>query len=211
MEKRGELLFAKAWILCEGVTEEQLVPALFELREQKTVFDFGISCIGVNGKKNYSGFLKPAYNTGIPVHIISDSDGSTKQTVELQINKLKEETKAEKEIDRLVSVSFLKNKNNFEMELLNESDLKDEIIAALVLFETGDSENQKYIQAKRKELKSLSNEEILKKMTAGESKKSKYAGFLADIIRANPNKKKPEQMTPEAVRECFDKILERLK
>ena len=212
ISKRGELLFAKAWILCEGVTEEQLIPALFELREKKTVFDLGISCIGVNGRENYSGFLKPAYNTGIPVHIISDSDGSTKQKVESKINKLKEETKAEKEIDRLVSVSFLKNKNDFEMELLNESDLKDEIIEALVLFETGDSENQKSsIQDKRKELKNLSDEEILKKMTGGKSKKSKYAGFLADIIRANPNKKKPEQMTPEAVRECFDKILERLK
>ena len=205
ISKRGELLFARAWILCEGITEEQLVPAMFELRERKAIFDLDISCIGANGK-NYPGFLKLAYNMGIPAHIISDSDGSSKKEAESQINKLKKEAKARKEIDQLVSASFLKNKNSFEMELLNELSLKDEIIEALV--KASGSENPKHIQAERKKLKSLSNEEILHKI---ERSKAKYSGFLADLIRANPNEKKPEDMIPEAVIKCFDKILERLK
>ena len=209
ISRRGELLFARAWVLFEGITEEQLVPAMFELKEKKTAFDLGISCIGADGK-NYFGFLRLAYNMGIPAHIISDSDGSTKEEVESQINKLKKETGIEEEIDQLVSVSFLKNKNDFEMELLNELSLKDEIIEALILVEANDSENQRYIQAKRKEIESLSNEKILDKMRMKNNKAS-YASFLADIIRANPNKKKPEDMIPKAVIECFDKILERMK
>ena len=208
ISKRGELLFARAWILFEGITEEQLIPAMFEKwLKQKTVFDLGISCIGVNGK-NYSGFLNLAYNMGIPVHIISDNDSQTKTFVERTIEKLEEKISPEEEISRIVSVSFLTTGNNFEKELLNELDLKDEIIEALTSVETSGSENPQSIQAKRKKLEKLPNKEILGKMG---NNKAQYAGFLADIIRENPNGKKEEKMIPQAVRDCFDKILERLK
>ena len=295
--KRGELLFAKAWILFEGITEEQLIPAMLELKEGKTAFDLGISCIGVNGK-NYLGFLKLAYNMGIPVHIISDSDGSSKKEVESQIDKLKKwvesiakeelekanteynETQAEynakrpeynqnfdkadqeldkafseddkvkidkansqyekrdkewdegiskrdkgerqfqkaqsdtmkklNEIDHLIGASFLKGENDFEMELLNELNLKDEIIKALILVETNESENQKYKQAKRKEMERLSEKDILKKMQSKNNKAS-YSSFLADIIKENPNEKKPRDIIPKAVWQCFNRILERIK
>ncbi len=207
ISKSGELLFAKAWILCEGITEEQLIPAMFELRGAKTIFDLNISCVSVNGK-NYLGFLKLAYNMGIPTHIISDNDDSTRQGVESEIKKLKQAIGSEREVEQLISASFLEKGNELETELLNELNLKAEIIESLILFETKDSSKPEYVKAKRKELESLSNKEILDKM---KKKKAQYSGFLADIIRTNPNKKKPEDMTPQAVRECFDKILERFK
>ena len=198
---KGELLFAKAWILCEGITEEQLIPVMFELKNQETVFNLGISCVSVNGR-NYSGFLKLAFSMGIPIHIISDNDNSTKKKVEDQINKLKNEIEAGEEFDQLISTSFLKDTNNFEKELLNEMNLKEEIIEALTLA------NPQHTQAKKKELESLENDKILDKMNKN---KAQYAGFLADMIRKNPNKKKPEDMIPKAVEECFDKILEKIR
>ena len=203
--KRGELLFAKAWILCEGITEEQLIPAMFELRKQKPAFDFGISCVGVNGK-NYSGFLKLALNMEIPVCIISDNDSSTKKNVKSQIEKLSKITGA-KNFNELVNPFFLKDKNNLEADLLNnELDLKDEIIEALI--KTKGIEKQKYIQAKKEEMKKLSKGGILNKM---KENKASYSSFLADIIRENPNGKQPEEIIPEAVWKCFDKILELIK
>ena len=49
---RGEILFSRALILCEGMTEEQVIPAMFEIfSEGNSLFNLSVSCIGVGGKK----------------------------------------------------------------------------------------------------------------------------------------------------------------
>lgn len=177
---RGDILFARAWILCEGITEEQIIPAMFEILEKKSLSNFGICCVGINGK-HYSVFLKLAHNMGIPAYIISDNDSSTKQEVTAQIEAFKIQTK-----EAFNDIFFLTDGNNFEKELLNTLSLKEEIIETLVYLETDGSNNENYVKEKKKEISKLNLEQILNKM---EKSKAAYSGFLSDIIRENPRKK----------------------
>ncbi|TOK94956.1 ATP-dependent endonuclease, partial [Vibrio parahaemolyticus] len=77
MRLRGDILFSKALILFEGVSEEQILPAMFERYFDCSPFEVGVSCIAVGGK-NYKPFIKMAGSFGIPVFIVSDNDGTTK-------------------------------------------------------------------------------------------------------------------------------------
>ena len=202
ISRHGDILFAHCWILCEGSTEEQVIPALFELWEQKTLFDCGISCIGVGGKKNYIAFLKFAHNIGIPVYIISDNDQlqknnqSTKEVVNNQIKRFNTYSKT-----NFKNVFFLSSSNDFENEVLLS--LKDEIILAMIQEKTGDSDNAQYKIAKENEIKKWQNSKIQQEM---KNNKGDYSSFLADIIRKNLNQKKPEKIVPKAILDCFKKI-----
>ena len=203
ISRRGDILFSRSWILCEGITEEQIIPALFEIWKQKTLFDFGISCIGVNGK-NYNHFLKLAYNMGIPVYIISDNDtknnNSTKEEVLSQVNEIKEEIEK-----NFCDIFFLSKGNNFEDELLEKADLKEEIGQALI--RGVDTDNENYIRKKLNETKEWTTQTIKEKI---KNSKAYYSSFLADVIRENPNKKDPKKMIPKSILKCFNKIKEDL-
>jgi putative ATP-dependent endonuclease of OLD family len=76
IHSRGEILFSKALILCEGETEEQALPVLFEKYFESEFFVLGVSVIGVGGSgKKYLPFLKFAKDFEIPVFIFSDGEG----------------------------------------------------------------------------------------------------------------------------------------
>jgi putative ATP-dependent endonuclease of OLD family len=90
ISKKGEILFARALILAEGITEEQVIPAICDLYTNKSLFALGISCVSVSGK-NYAPFVKLACSLGIPTYIISDNDGSTKTEIESQLKKIRDE------------------------------------------------------------------------------------------------------------------------
>lgn len=82
LNTRGELLFAKAFVLFEGETEEQALPILAkEYFGGQNAFDFGISFVGVGGKNSYAPFLNMAKFLDIPVFILSDGDGNTEAEV----------------------------------------------------------------------------------------------------------------------------------
>ena len=49
IHSRGEILFSKALILCEGETEEQALPMLFEKYFESECFVLGVNVIGVGG------------------------------------------------------------------------------------------------------------------------------------------------------------------
>jgi len=75
IHSRGEILFSKALILCEGETEEQALPMLFEKYFGSECFVLGVSVIGVGGKgKKYLPFLKFTKDFEIPVFIFSDGE-----------------------------------------------------------------------------------------------------------------------------------------
>lgn len=198
--KRGEILFSRALILCEGITEEQLIPAMFEMYLGKSLNSLGISCISVGGK-NYPPFVKLACSFGIPTFIVSDNDGSTKREIEAQLRRLKKETGIQLGAN-IFGISYLGNGNDLEAELL-QTGIKDEIILALALAETNGTKNLRYKEAKLKELNTLLEEEILTRMR---DSKSSYSGFLADVLRENPNKKNLNEMLPSAVIEAFDTV-----
>lgn len=83
MHSRGEILFSKALVLCEGETEEQALPMLFQKYFDNEAFVLGVSFIGVGGSgKKYLPFLTFARDFSIPVFIFSD--GEDKVTKELK-------------------------------------------------------------------------------------------------------------------------------
>nr|MDA3807928.1 AAA family ATPase [Thiomicrorhabdus sp.] len=58
MQSRGEIIFSKALVLCEGETEEQSLPLLFKKYFGHDPFVLGVSFIGVGGSgKKYLPFL----------------------------------------------------------------------------------------------------------------------------------------------------------
>lgn len=202
LARRGEILFAHALILCEGMTEEQIIPAMFEVfSDGHSLFSRGISCISVGGSKNYAPFVKLACSFGIPVFIISDNDGKTKAEVERQIKKLADE-KLPLTADNF-GISYCGEKNDFEAELLNVLKMRDEINEALVLCETDDTENPQHRTAKEKKIKDLSDKDVLERMRKN---KTAYSGFLADVIRENPKGKKSEELIIQAALDAFKTI-----
>lgn len=201
MRFRGELLFSKAIILFEGVTEEQIIPAMFQVYFGKSTFSLGINCISVGGK-NYSPFIKMASSFGIPVIAISDNDKKTHEEIESQIEKIRGQKTFDLS-DEKFFVSYLNKDNDIEEELVSVLQLKEEIIEALIKTETRGSENKHYVQAKTKEISSLENIELADKLRCS---KASYAGYLADVIAKNPNFKKVEALLPRAVIDAFDKL-----
>lgn len=202
MMSRGDVLFAKALILFEGETEEQLIPAMFEqYNEGRSTFEKGVTCIGVTGQQ-YRPFVIFGCSLGIPVCIISDNDGNTKTKIESQVEKMRE--KDGLALDRnIFSLEFLSQNNDIEAELVNVLRIREEIIEALVSVKTRGSDNQRHIDSVRKEMNDLSDGDLLEEMRA---RKPAYAGFLSDVIRKNPKRRKKSELCPNAVRRTFRKV-----
>ena len=198
MAKRAEIIFARALILFEGMTEEQVFPAMFEIySEGKSLYELGISCISVGGK-NYAPFISLAYSLGIPTYIVSDNDGNTKQSIESQLrNKNLINLNS-----NLFGISYLSSGNDFEAELLNTIGLRNELISAFIN-ETDFISNEQLKAAQVIEITNLSDENLLKRMR---SSKTSYSGFLADILRDNPNGKNLTALIPLAVIDAFNAI-----
>lgn len=84
---RGEILFSNAIVLCEGETEEQALPLLFEKYFDSEAFRLGVNFSGVGGSgKRYLPFLTFARDLDIPIFIFSDGEAnivkSLKETYE---------------------------------------------------------------------------------------------------------------------------------
>jgi putative ATP-dependent endonuclease of OLD family len=203
MRFRGELLFSNALILFEGVTEEQIIPAMFQAYFGKSCFSLGINCISVAGK-NYPPFIKMAISFGIPVCIVSDNDGTTQNEIEAQLRKIKQNTSLTLSDDKFYC-SFLSEGKDIEAELVHVLALREEVIEALVKTETRGSDNANYVGAKTNELSALTDDDLVERMR---SLKASYAGFLADVIARNPNNRLVESLVPQAAIEVFNKIKE---
>ncbi len=203
MRFRGELLLSNALILFEGITEEQIIPVMFQAYFKKSCFSLGINCIGVSGK-NYSPFVKMALSFGIPVCILSDNDGDTQTEIKKQIEKIKQNTFLTLSADEF-HLSFLSDGNHMEAELIHILKLREEVIQALVKTGTNGNDNIQYCQAKRDELSRLSDNDLVIRMRES---KATCAGFLSIILADNPNNKSVEELVPTAVIEVFEKLKE---
>lgn len=71
---RGELIFSDCLILCEGITEERLLPAYFEKYFGVPYYEYGINIVSVDGYKNYVPFLQFAKSLNIDTFIFSDGE-----------------------------------------------------------------------------------------------------------------------------------------
>lgn len=202
LAKNGELLFAKCALLCEGMTEEQVIPAMIEIYFEKSTWNLGISCVNVAGKKSYKMFMNLVCSLGIPTSIISDCDGDTKKDVDGQINEIKKLCGVHL-TESNFNISYHGTGNDFEAELIAHG-LRDEIIEALVLFYTKGTPNEQYQrETKLKELNALNDEKLIEEMR---KKKTSYAGFLVDVLLENKNNKSVNQLVPPNIRANFDCI-----
>jgi putative ATP-dependent endonuclease of OLD family len=200
MSNNAELLFSSSLILCEGVTEEQVIPSMFAQKCGKEMHETGVTCISVSGK-NYAPFVKLACSLGIPTLIISDNDGNTAREVHAQLRRLRRETGLVLSED-IFSVEYLSLGNDIEAELLYLG-LRDELIDSLVLSETKGSENDRYVFAKYREIRGLIDIDLLIRLRAS---KASYAGFLGDIIRKNPYGRSKESLIPPTIIRGFTKV-----
>ena len=201
----SELFFSKVILLAEGVTEEQVLPALLQNYFSKNCSALGVNCVGINGK-SYAPCIKLAVSFGVPVCIISDNDGNTEQEIKSHINKVKKDYSIDLNAD-IFELKFLDKDNDFEAELLKMG-LRDEVIEALILTCQGAENNPRYREAKKKEFQSLSDIDLLAKLR---DCKAEYAGLLAEVILDNPYSKDFKSMLSPALFESFAKIEEWLK
>ena len=199
MRYRGELLFAKAIILFEGVTEEQLAPVFFEKYFGFSCYSVGVNCISVAGK-NYPPFVKMACSLGILVYIVSDNDGNTKTAIQSQIVNIEQALGFELTPD-IFQASYFNDGCDVESELVNHVQMIDELKTSLVKFDTNGSDNPHFISAKELEAEQLDNQALLNRLKAV---KSGYSGFLAGVV--SDSDKSREELIPQAFINAFETI-----
>lgn len=124
ISSHGELLFAKAIVLCEGVTEEQALPIYFCKKYGIDPTFCGINIIGIGGQ-NYKTFLTLIKNFHIKWFIFSDGENSTIRTVKKAVRDV-----FGTEIDQCDNVIILDNQEDYEKHLLNNG-YEDEIVEAI--------------------------------------------------------------------------------
>lgn len=200
MNHRGELLFSKAIVLFEGVTEEQILPSVLKSYFGKSCFSLGINCISVGGT-NYAPYIKMALSFGIPVCILSDNDGNIKSDLTSTIARIEQSSLTLSDDNFLVS--YLSQGNDIEAELVSNLAIKAEIVEALVTSETRGSDNQHYIQAKNREINSLSENDLILKMRGS---KASYAAYLSEIIEKYPSGEKEMKFVSPAILDVIKKL-----
>lgn len=132
ISSHGELLFAKAIVLCEGITEEQALPIYFQEKYGIDPTFCGINIIGIGGQ-NYKTFLSLIKTFHIHWYIFSDGESSTIRTVKKAVRDV-----FGTEIDQCDNVIILDNQEDYEKHLLNNG-YENEIVEAICLIE-GDTD-----------------------------------------------------------------------
>jgi len=109
---RGEMLFSSALVLCEGITEEQVLAIYFkEYFGMEPIF-CGVNIIGTGGQ-NYKPFLKLIKDLSIKWFIFSDGETKTIKTVKNAVKIM-----TESNINDLLNVVILENEEDYERHLL---------------------------------------------------------------------------------------------
>lgn len=142
IHSRGEILFSKALVLCEGETEEQALPTLFQKYFGNEPFVLGVNFIGVGGSgKKYLPFLTFAKQFSIPIFIFSDGE---EQVIKV-LKKYYEMVFGETDITKCPNITILDN-TDFEGYLIS-SGFKTTIEAAIKELDGADA-IEKWIEQK---------------------------------------------------------------
>ena len=141
ISSHGELLFAKAIVLCEGITEEQALPIYFREKYGIEPTFCGINIIGIGGQ-NYKTFLSLIKNFHIQWYIFSDGESSTIQTVNKAVRAV-----FAVEIEQCDNVIVLDNQEDYEKHMLNNG-YENEIIEAICLIEDDPNFVSEYVRTR---------------------------------------------------------------
>lgn len=222
---RGDLLFAKAIVLCEGETEEQALPVFFREYFGFEAFELGVNIISVGGKGKYKPFLRIAKNFNINFYLLSDGEVDTIKKVKKDLkNVFGEETP----VEEYKNVKYLENGYDFEMYLINngyekELELAMEQILGAGFLSNYITKNHNKLKGREKTndvcdkcgqnifidiIRDYSGDEGVKKalLDCIHSNKTAYSSIIGDIIV-----KREERKIPEIISELFDEINEDLK
>ncbi|ODJ59248.1 ATP-dependent nuclease [Brochothrix thermosphacta] len=112
---RGEVLFAEVLILCEGETEEQVLPQFFKEYFGYEPFELGVNIVSVGGFGKYKPFLRVAKDLDIELFILSDGEKNVVKDVEKVYKKVFGELSDELIFDR---IKFLPDECDFEKYLI---------------------------------------------------------------------------------------------
>ena len=171
MKTRGEILFSKLIILCEGETEEQALPIFAKkypknnkqekslskketkeraLEDKEPLSEIGLNVIGVDGHGNYKPFLQFAKAFHIPFVILSDAEENTITSVQNQIKKVFKELSLNNKADE--HIVFLNRGESFETHLIDDG-YDEEFKKAIIIL--------KNLKGKKEErINSLTKEEL---------------------------------------------------
>lgn len=141
ISSHGELLFAKAIVLCEGITEEQALPIYFQEKYGIEPTFCGISIIGIGGQ-NYKTFLSLIKNFHINWFIFSDGEEKTIRTVEKAVRDT-----FGTEIGHCNNVIVLDNGEDYEKHLLANG-YENEIVEAICLIEDDPNFVAEYVRTR---------------------------------------------------------------
>lgn len=141
ISSHGELLFSKAIVLCEGITEEQALPIYFREYFGIEPAFCGINIIGIGGQ-NYKSFLSLIKSFNIQWYIFSDGETSTINTVKKAVEDVFGLT-----FEYCNNVIVLDNQEDYERHLLNAG-YETEIIEAIGAHEGDPDFVLKYAQTR---------------------------------------------------------------
>lgn len=129
LKSRGELLFSEGIILCEGQTEEQVLPDFFEEKFKLQPYECGFNVVSVGGSgKKYLPFLMVAKWFGIPTYIFSDGESKTKKDLKIVLGEVFDNpTEYSSQLNRVL---FLSDGNDFESYLI-ENGYANDLIQAI--------------------------------------------------------------------------------
>lgn len=197
---RGELLFAKVVVLCEGETDEQVLPIFAEKYWNVPPFEKGIIFIGCGGS-NYKAFLATLKSLSINWYIFSDYD---RKNIKQNIDNL----------GRTLNIDNIQSSPNFCLlgkpieEYLYDADYINELKEAVIDYEKPvfyENENHRVAQETRwrRGAEVLRNEQdknkVLEKM---KKHKAKLAPLYAEKISAING----TLNIPPKIRELFNSI-----
>ncbi len=194
MNTRGELLFAKAVVLCEGITEEQMLPIFAEAHWGKSHFEKGICFAGTGSGTNYGVFISFCRSFNIPWFIFGDSESGIVQRIDEALAKLGLQKSSE-----LSNIILLPSEKNIE-EYLVDSGYQNELKNAIFELQKDACVNNQHREAKEKEVTKMDAAAITQFL---ESKKAKIAPYVAEaIIQSSDDKKR----IPAKFLELFQEI-----
>lgn len=191
---RGELLFCKAIILCEGITEEQALPLYFKEYFKVEPINYGINIIAVHGR-NYKPFLNLIKNLNILWFIFSDGEKKTIDALENSVKLI-----MEKELSQLPNIIIIDNHQDYEKHLISNG-YQSNIISAINEYEKDDECFNKYKKSTQKPSNNKDN--IIYNFCTKKGAKAQYALCIAQeiVLHQEPNKR-----IPPKIKELFIEI-----
>ncbi|MDD5486043.1 MAG: AAA family ATPase [Dehalococcoidales bacterium] len=205
---RADLLFASAVILCEGITEELVLPVFFTEHFRCAPYSLGVSIIGTGGTK-YEPYLSLIKDFDIPWFIFSDGEARTTQAVNAAIHNV-----FGSDINDFANVIILENDNNYEEYLISEG-YSELIIEAICDYE----EDAKFLESYIGRMNGQKRKGGIKRdyaCTTGQKdalsdlcheRKIEYALPIAKKI---VDKAEPEKKVPIKIKSLLDKLAEKI-